>query len=184
MKKTVFISSFIMFLLCLVFTGWTEEDVKDKNITVISGTSTADGASTIHKELLEECIVSLPQASTLEAQVSAKSLFLKGINGDVNKNEFVNTYSAYIDINYILYQKVLIIITTNSIQQSEPKTQIVEKRIKQSKRFVADPSQGDIFAGKSMREYYFSTAQGAVANARKRAAIWLKQQSAVICRKK
>ena len=161
-----------------------DEKSTNKNVTVITGTSTADGKSTVTKEILEECIESLPNASSLEAQVSSKSEYLKGINGDLNRNEFVVTYTANIEINYMLYQKVLLIITTNSIQGKEPMTKIIEKRQKMSKRFESDPSQGDIYAGKSNRKYYYSSEEGAKKDALKRAAIWLKQQSAVICTKK
>ncbi len=156
----------------------------DKDITVISGTSTADGESTVRKEVLEECIRSLPQVSELEAQVSSESRYLKAINGDLNKNEFRKTYTAQIEINYILFQKVLIIITTNSIQGQEPITKIVEKRLKQSKSFESNSSEGDIFANRSHRQYFFSSPEKAIEDVKKRAKTWLNQQAAVVCNTK
>ncbi len=157
---------------------------ENKNITVISGTSTSDGKSTVHKELLEECIVSLPKANELEAQVKSTSRYLKEINGDPNKNEFMKTYTATIEINYMLYQKELIIITTNSIQGQEPITKIVEKRLKQSKVFESNPSEGEIYANRSHREYFYCTPEKAVVDVKKRAKIWLNQQAAVVCKMK
>jgi hypothetical protein len=157
---------------------------EDKNITVISGTSTADGESTVRKELLEECIISLPRVSELEAQVTSESRYLKEINGETNKDEYRKTYTAQIEINYVLYQKVLIIITTKSIQGQEPITKIVEKRLKRSKVFDSNPSEGDIFANRSNRQYFFSSPEKAVEDVKKRAKIWLNQQAAVVCTKK
>lgn len=172
-----------IFLLVIGFAFVINAD-EDKNITVISGTSTADGKSNVRKEVLEECIISLPKVNDLEAQVTSQSRYLKAINGDLNKNEYVKTYAAQIDINYVLYQKVLIIITTSSIQGQEPVTKIVEKRLKQSKSFESNPSEGDIFANRSNRQYFFSTADKAIEDAKKRAKTWLNQQSAVVCIKK
>lgn len=170
----------IALLTSISFLGMTFAD-ENKNVTVISGTSTADGKSTVHKEILEECLVSLPKIHEIKPQVSSQSEFLKGIGGDANKNEFMVTYTANIEINYIVFQKVLIIITTNSIQGKEPVTKIVEKKLRQSIRFDSDPSQGDIFAGRSKRKHYYSTADGATKDALKRAEIWLQQQRAVVC---
>ncbi|MGD9200930.1 MAG: hypothetical protein PVI26_05165 [Chitinispirillia bacterium] len=185
MNKMIFHIIFTSVLLFISEVSLADEEKNtNKNVTVITGTSTADGKSTVSKEILEECIESLPDASTLEAQITSKSEYLKGINGDINKNEFVITYTADIEINYMLYQKVLLIITTNSIQGKEPLTQIIEKRQKMSKHFASNSSQGDIYAGKSNRKYYFSTEEGAKKDVLKRAAIWLKQQSAVICKKR
>lgn len=184
MNKMIFHILFASALLFISEIVMAEEDKStDKNVTVITGTSTADGKSTVTKEILEECIESLPNPGNLEAQVSSKSEYLKGINGDVNKNDFVVTYTANIEINYMVYQKVLLIIATNSIQGKEPMTKIIEKRQKMSMRFDSNPSQGDIYAGKSDRKYYFSTEEGAKKDVVERAAIWLRQQSAVICKK-
>ncbi|MFC1584635.1 hypothetical protein ACFL5V_03705 [Fibrobacterota bacterium] len=161
-----------------------DEDAKDKNITLISAQSSADGKSMVRKELLEECIVSLPGQESLEAEVTSSSQYLKGINGDNSRNKFVKTYKASLGINYMLRQKELIIVTTSSVQGQEPVMKVFERNIMQSKVFRSNPTEGDLYAGRSKRQYYFSTAEGAVNDVKKRAATWLKQKSAVVCRDK
>jgi hypothetical protein len=170
----------MLFLIIGMAFAVTADD--DKNITVISGTSTADGKSNVRKEILEECIISLPRVNDLKAEVTSESRYLKAINGDPNRNEYVKTYSAQIVINYVVFQKVLIIITTSSVQGQEPVTKIVEKKLKRSEVFMSNPSEGDIFANRSNRQYFFSSAQKAVDDAKNRAKTWLNQQSAVVCK--
>jgi hypothetical protein len=153
-----------------------------KNITIITGQSTADGKSEVREQILEECIVSLPGEGGLEAIVQSQPLFLKEINGNSAQNDFVKTFSASIDINYMVYQKVLFIVTTSSVSGVEPTMKVMEKRIRHSIQFVSNPLNGDIYAGRSRREYYFSTAEAAIADARKQAQVWLKQQSPVVCK--
>ncbi len=181
LKKKMIPVSIILIFIGVMFVSNANDD---KNITVISGTSTADGKSDVRKEVLEECIVSLPRVNDLEAQVTSESRYLKEINGEPNKNEYVKTYTAQIEINYVLFQKVLIIITTSSIQGQEPITKIVEKRLKQSKVFDSNPSEGDIFANRSNRQYFFSSQEKAIEDVKKRAKTWLNQQAAVTCNKK
>ncbi|MBN1575345.1 MAG: hypothetical protein JW913_02255 [Chitinispirillaceae bacterium] len=155
----------------------------NKNITVIQGQSTADGKSQLAERLLEECIVSLPNAGTIEPIVSSQSQFLKEINGDPSKNEFVKTYTASLEINYMIHQKVLIVVTTNAIQGQEPVMKVMEKSLQQTKQFVSNAADGDLYAGRSRRQYYFSTPGGAKKDVQNRAAAWIKQQAAIICRK-
>jgi hypothetical protein len=155
---------------------------QNKNITVISAQSSADGKSEIREQLLEECIVSLPNAEGLEATVQSEPLFLKEINGNPDQNDFVKTYSAVIEINYLVYQKVLYIVTTSSVSGVEPTMKVMEKQLRQTKQFASNPLNGDLYAGRSRREYYFSTADAAVRDAHKQAQIWLKQQAAVVCK--
>jgi hypothetical protein len=119
----------------------------------------------------------------LEPVVNSSSQYLKEINGDPSKNDFVKTYSAALEINYILYQKVLIVVTTNSVKGQEPVMKVMEKSLTQTKRFESNSSDGDLYAGRSHRAYYFSTPEGASADAKKRAAAWIKQQASVMCKK-
>jgi hypothetical protein len=154
---------------------------QNKNITIISGQSSADGKSEIREQILEECIIALPRSESLEAVVQAEPLFLKEINGNPDQNDFVKIYTASIDINYMVHQKVLFIVTTSSVSGVEPTMKVMEKRIRHSKQFVSNPLNGDLYAGRSRREYYFSTAEGAVGDARKQANVWLKQQASVVC---
>ena len=155
----------------------------EKDITIIHGQSIADGKSEIGERILEECIVALPQVDDLIPEISSESHFLKEINGDPAKNDHVKTYTASVEINYMIYQKVLVIVATSSIKGQEPVMKVMEKSLKQSKRFVSNPSEGDLYAGRSRRQYYFSTREGAANDVKKRAAIWLKQQAAVTCKK-
>jgi len=185
MKKILFITAIVSLVPFSIYS----EDKADngsvnKNVTIISSQSTADGKSDLSERILEECIVSLPKADQLEPQISSESKYLKEINGDPSKNEFVKTYTASLEINYMIYQKVLVVVTTNSVQAQEPVMKVMEKNLKQSKRFVSNPSEGDIYAGQSHRQYYFSSPEAAASDAKKRAAIWLKEQSAVICQQK
>jgi len=164
--------------------GFAEEKVTEqKNVTIIQGQSTADGSSQVSERLLEECIVSLPDAEAIESVVTSESRFLKEINGDPSKNEFCKSYSASLEINYMLHQKTLIVVTTNSVQGQEPVMKVMEKNLQRTKQFVSNAADGDLYAGRSHRQYYFSTPEGAKKDVRTRAAAWIKQQAAVICPK-
>jgi hypothetical protein len=156
----------------------------NKNVTLVSASSTVDGKSDVTEKLLEECIVSLPRVQDLEAEVTSQVAFLKEINGDGGRNDFVKSYHAVIEINYMLHQQSLIIVTTSSVQGQEPVMKVVEKTLRQSRLFESNPADGDNFAGKSNRQYYFPSAEAAVSDVKKRAATWIKQQSAVICKPK
>ncbi len=177
--------------LCLIFiitiiplSAWSAEKNADaKNVTIIQGHSTADGKSEVTERLLEECIVSLPDPATLEPIISSESQFLKEINGDPAKNDFVKTYSASLEINYLIRQKVLIVVTTSSIQGQEPIMKVMEKNLPQTKVFVSNSADGDLYAGRSRRQYYFSSPEAAKKDVQNRAAAWIKQQSALVCPK-
>jgi hypothetical protein len=158
------------------------EMTQNKNVTVVRAETSVDGKSDISEKLLEECIVSLPRVEDLDAQVSSQVAYLKEINGDPNKNDFVKSYFAEIEINYMLHQQSLIIVTTASVQGQEPVMKVVEKSLRQTKRFESNPTEGEYFAGRSHRQYYFPTAEAAISDVKSRAAIWLKQQSAVVCK--
>jgi hypothetical protein len=162
----------------------TDNDAVNKNVTIIKSQSTADGKSELNERILEECIVSLPKVDQLEPEITSDSKYLKEINGDPSKNEFVKMYTASLEINYMIYQKVLVVVTTNSIQAKEPVMKVMEKNLKQSKSFVSNSSEGDLYAGQSHRQYYFSSPEAASNDVKKRAAAWLKEQSAVICQQK
>jgi hypothetical protein len=149
---------------------------------VVQAASTVDGKSEISEKLLEECIVSLPQVEDLDAEVTSQVAFMKEINGDPNKNDFVKSYHAVIEINYMLHQQSLIIVATSSIQGQEPVMKVVEKTLRQSKLFESNPSEGEYYAGRSLRQYYFPTAEAAISDVKRRVGIWIKQQSAVVCK--
>jgi hypothetical protein len=166
------------------FAGDKASLTENKNVTLVSAASTVDGKSDVTEKLLEECIVSLPRVEDLEAEVTSQVAFLKEINADPGKNDFVKSYHAVIEINYMLHQQSLIIVTTSSVQGQEPVMKVVEKTLRQSRLFESNPADGDHFAGKSNRQYFFPTAEAAISDVKQRAAIWIKQQSAVICKPK
>jgi hypothetical protein len=172
----------ILTAACGVFAADKGPLTENKNVTLVSAASTVDGKSEISEKLLEECIVSLPRINDLEAEVTSQVAFLKEINGDPNKNDFVKSYHAVIEINYMLHQQSLIIVATSSVQGQEPVMKVVEKTLRQSKLFESNPGDGEYFAGRSNRQYYFPTADAAVSDVKHRAAIWIKQQSAVVCK--
>lgn len=181
--KTI-ITAIVSIIVPLSLVAQTKEGTtENKNITIIHGESTADGKSEMREKILEECIVSLPNVDALSAEVSSQSTFVKEINGDPAKNDFVKAYTASIEVNYMLYQKVLIVVTTNSINGQEPVMKVMEKNTKQTKRFESVAAEGDLYGGRSHRQYYFSTPEGAIKDAKARAKIWLDQQAAVLCKK-
>ena len=172
----------ILFCGLFLIVSAEESKTENKNITLISTQSSADGKSEFRKELLEECIVSLPKVGDLDAEILSKTHYLKEVNGQKGKDSHMKTYSASMEINYLLYQKKLIIVTTSSVQGQEPVMKEVEGKIKKSKKFVSNSGDGDLYAGRSNRKYYFSSADKAISDVKKRAAIWLKGQYAVVCK--
>jgi hypothetical protein len=135
----------------------------------------------VRKELVEECIVSLPAAGELVATTKAQTRYLKDIDGKEGDDRYVKTYAASVTINYLVRQKELIIITTSSIAGQEPVIKEVERMVRKSETIVSDPEEGDLFAGNSPRRYYFSSPEKAEQDARERAGAWLKQHKHVVC---
>ena len=155
---------------------------KSSKVVVLQGSSSVDGNSTVTEKLLEECIVALPSLKELEADVTARTEILKEINGEAGKNDQVKVYSASVRISYKVRQKILIIITQNSLDAKDPVTRTEERVImKETAPFESDPGEGNIFAGRSNRKYYYTTPDAASDNAKKRAQIWLSQQQNVLC---
>jgi len=179
--------SVIVLILCCVAAGFSQDNTKasteNKNITIIHSSSTADGKSDVSERILEECITSLPKGGDLDPVVNSGTQFLKEINGDPSKNDHVKIYSASLDINYMLYQKVLVIVATSSVQGQEPVMKVMEKNLKQTKHFESSSANGDLFAGRSHREYYFSSPDAAKSDVIKQANAWIRQQASVMCSK-
>lgn len=156
---------------------------EDKNVTMVAANGNIDGKVTIHTEQLEECIVSLPTIGSLSPVVSSQSRYMKEINGDENKSEFIKCYSAEIEISYMTRQKEMIVVSSNTIQGGAPQKEIVSKKIPLTKKFVSNPANGDAFANKSSSEYYFTTAQKAIDDVTVQAVSWLKSQQSITCDK-
>ena len=162
--------------------SWTlAQTNEEKNVTIITTQSSADGKSQIAKELLEECIVKLPNVKSLEALIETESKFLRDINGKKNDNRHLKVFSATISINYLVRQKEMIIITTNSVTGQEPVVKEVERTVPKSVTIQSDPDEGDLYASGQSRDYYFSTPEKAEENAKKRARIWIKQHETQVC---
>jgi hypothetical protein len=157
------------------------EKTERKTVTLINATGTADGSSEISREAVKECIVALPSAEAIEPEVTSDSRYLKEINGDPNKNDWVKTYTARLVINYQVYKKDLLIVSTKSVEGKEPTLKEVEKRLPESKEFVSNPSDGDTFAGRSNRQYYYTRPEAAAKDVKDRAMVWLKQQKPLLC---
>ena len=184
MKTIAYSSLFLAMACCGITAGQGAKDKTErKTVTVVSGTG-ADGSSEISREAVKECIVSLPSVGALEADVKSESEYLREINGDAAKSEWVKTYTASISINYMVYRKDLLIVTTKSIEGKDPVLKEVEKRLPKSREFVSNPANGDLYAGKSNRQYYFTKSEDAVKDAKARAVVWLKQQAPLQCAEK
>jgi hypothetical protein len=160
-----------------------KDKTERKNITVIHAEGSADGSSEITRETVKECIVSLPSPEAVEPEVMSDSRFLKEINGDPAKSGWTKVYTAHLAINYQVYRKEMLIVTTKSLEGREPTMKDVEKRNPQTKEFDSNPAEGDTYAGRSNRQYYFTTAEGAAKDVKTRAHVWLKQQAPLLCEK-
>ncbi len=166
--------------LCLVSIGNAKEE-ESKNVTVISTTSSADGGTEISRQLLSECIISLPRADALAADIQQKTEYLLNINGEVGKNGHTKVYSATVSVNYLLFQKELLVVGTRSVTSKEPIVKEIEKRLPKKQVFQSEAVDGDIYAGKSLKSYYFTSPESAIADSRRRAAVWIEQQRTLQC---
>jgi hypothetical protein len=153
----------------------------EKNVTFISSSSSADGSSEIAHEKLTDCIVALPNPEKLEAQVSSQSIFVQGVNGDVNRNEWIKSYIARLDVSYLTREKELIIVTTRNVNGQAPVLREVDKTLRHTQTFISNSTEGEVFAGRSDRQYYFTNRENAVRDVRERARVWISQQQAVVC---
>ena len=159
----------------------TKDKVERKTVTIINAEGSADGSSEISREAVKECIVALPKADALDPEIVSDARFLKEIGGEQNKNEWVKVYTAKITVNYMLYRKDLLIVSTRTLEGKEPTLRELEKRLPQAKEFVSNPAEGDTFAGRSNRQFYFTKSDEAVKDVRTRALVWLKQQAPLVC---
>lgn len=161
--------------------GKAEGKHERKTVTLINAEGKVDGGTEISREAVRECIISLPSAEALEPEVVSDSRFLREINGDPNKNAWTKVYTARLVINYMVYKKDMLIVATRSVEGKEPTLKEVDKRLPQSKEFVSNPADGDTFAGRSNRQYYYTRPEDAVKDVRQRAQVWVKQQGALLC---
>ena len=158
-----------------------KEKIERKIVTLINAEGKVDGSTEISREAVKECIVSLPKADGLEPEVVSDSRFLKEIGGDPNKNDWIKIYSAKVTVNYMVYQKDMLIVATKSIEGKDPVFKEVEKRLPKTQEFLSNPADGDTYAGRSNRQYYFTKQEDAVKDVRSRVLVWLKQQAPLVC---
>jgi hypothetical protein len=154
---------------------------QNKNVTLVTASSTSDGSSEITREKVQDCITSLPDPDKVEALVSSEALFVQGVNGVAGRNEWIKSYSARLDITYMTHEKDLIIVTTRSVQGQAPVFREVDKTLRHTQTFVSNQTEGDAYGGRSDRRYYFTTAEGAVRDVKNRARIWISQQAPGVC---
>ena len=152
-----------------------------KNVNIITSTSGADGGMEVSREILVDCIQSLPNPNTLEAVSSAKVEFVRHINGEKEKDDQVQQWTAKVEIPYTIYQREMVIVSQRSVQGQGPVTKEVDKRLQKTYTVESDPSQGDSYGGRSNRVYYFSSADAAEKNAKEKAAKWIKQNQSNRC---
>jgi hypothetical protein len=155
---------------------------EEKTVTVISAEGKFDGRSEISRETVKDCIAALPEVGTLEPEVTSENIFLREVNGDPNKNEWVRVYTAKLDVHYLQTKKEMLVVTTRSVQGQEPVFKELDKSLHQTKSFVSDPASGDLFAGRSKRQYYFSKPEDAIKDVRERAKSWVNQHKSVLCK--
>jgi len=168
--------------LILASAGGGLAEEKERSIHTLVGAGSVDGTSQIQKEVVEECIMQVPTLDQLRPVADSTSRFLKAINGDLDHNASVRTYSAQIELTYVVYQKTLVVVTTNSVERTDPVFREVGGRFDRTIRFESDPENGDMFAGRDLaKEYFFSSEEKAIADATRRAQAWLEQKSAVLC---
>lgn len=154
---------------------------QEKTVTVISADAKIDGSSEISREVVKDCISALPDATSLEPEITSENLYLHEINGDAGKNEWTRVYTAKLEVNYLQTKKEMLVVTTRSVQAQAPVFKEIDKSLRQSQSFVSDPAGGDMFAGRSKRQYYYTKAEGAAKDVRQRAQSWVQQHKSVLC---
>lgn len=169
----------ILSLFPAVVNAQSGED--DRTITVVTAEASADGATEIARERVMDCILELPDPRELEALVTSEALFVRGLNGEKSRNEWIKSYSARLDINYLTRERDLLIVTTRSVHGRDPLIREVDKTLRHTESFVSNPAEGNAFAGRSNRQYYFTTPEAAIRDARERARVWVQQQSTTVC---
>lgn len=179
-------ASFGLFAGLLLTAGaqWSQAGgkVESKNVTIIRAESSADGSSEMRRELLEDCILSLPNPDSLEPQISSEAVYLREINGEKDRNNWEKSYTAKLEVNYLTSEKELLVITTRSVQEQKPIIKEVDKTLRHSQTFTSDATEGATVAGQSNRQAYFTTADEARKDVRQRARVWIQQQKPVLCR--
>ena len=181
-KQAAFVLFLGMIPVSLQTSAYAAESTQNKNITFIEGKSSADGSSELRRELIQDCILSLPNPDSVEPQMTSEALYLKEVNGATNTDGWAKSYTAKLEINYLTSEKELLVITTRSVQGQQPIIKEVDKTLRHSQEFVSDPTEGGTYAGQSHRQYYFTNAADAKKDVRERARIWIQQQKPVLCR--
>jgi hypothetical protein len=156
----------------------------DQNITVTQITDTTEnlGELQIIKENLGECIHGTGYIDTFQPIITSEVTFAKGING-TQENGWIRQYLAIIEIPVVIKQKELIVIGVKSPTAKEPIYKEIDKKFNQIKTIHSNPKNGDSFAGRSKRFYFFSSPEKAIEDAKKQASSWLMSIQPVACSK-
>jgi hypothetical protein len=181
-NRTYTIGFLVLSFGLLAISAFSQETTENKNVTILSGNVSVDGSSEIRKETLEECIVRFPSSESLEAISEAEIAYVKSIQGERGNDDFVRMYKATVEIPYLLQQKELYIITSRTVQKTEPVIKTFERKVQQRKTFVSNHNNGDMYGGRSKRQYFFSSEEAAIKDAKQKAEAWIQQQQNVVCR--
>lgn len=160
----------------------------NKTITIVNITDTTgnSGELQIMKEKLDDCLWKIPDIKNIEGIYTAKPMFAKGINDDgrdgVGPKGWIKLYTATVKVPYVIVQRYLILVAVKSPIPKDPIFKEINKRFRHVETFTSVQGNGDHFAGRSKRFYYFSTKEQAIEDAKKQARVWLKEQSVVMCK--
>lgn len=154
----------------------------ERKLVTIVGADDPEGGAQIESEILEECIARLPPPEAVEPVVDAESVYLKSIGGDDSRHGSVRTWHASIELSYVVRQRKAVIVVANTVESSEPVIRELTGEFDRVVRFESNPENGDRWAGQGLvKQYYFSTPEGAAADVRQRAEAWLRQKRGALC---
>jgi len=176
------------YLLIILLASISISIAQDKTITIIKvkANTKDNGKITIYKEILDECITNIPEIDNIQADYISETKFVKGINYDHNEDkllikDFVKIYTATVEVNYMLRQTQVLIVSTKSIKGNPPEFKKMYKKQKRTKRFKSRHQNGNTYGGRSKRFYFHNKYEDAQKDARRQAKIWLSSQKAVMC---
>jgi hypothetical protein len=157
---------------------------KDKNqkITIVNVVDTGKAEVVIDYRLLCSCVESMPDPDSLEGILSSDNEFVKGINGDPINNAWVRKYSAMLELPYMIQERELMTIAIKSLDAKDPMLKELKKLKFSSRLFLSDSRNGDSFAGRSNRQYYFSTPELAMEDVRNKAKVWIQNRKNILCK--
>lgn len=170
MYKTILFSIFALLSVAIS---------QEKTIAIVSQAGVA--TPEIRRDLVEDCIQSLPSAETLNPVTEAKELFLKhrkGVNGD---NGHTKVWTARIRLGYLVRQKHLYVASSGGVQAQPVQFREALSSFQTEELIESHPGDSDFMAGANPRTYYFISSEQAAASARKRAQQRLTELRGRLC---